>query len=70
MLKHLFLNVALEQYGHDQETMTQLLEKGKAEDIDAELTKAMLAEGEPVSKIAKWTGLSEAEMQHDSNLQM
>ena len=46
-------------------TMTQLLEKGIEKGIEkgkAEVTKAMLAEGDPTSKIAKVTGLSEAEI--------
>ena len=42
-------------------TMTQLLEKG-IEKGKAEVTKAMLAEGEPISKITRWTGLSEEEI--------
>ena len=46
-------------------TMTQLLErgmeKGKAEGI-AEVAKVMLMEGDPISKIAKVTSLSEVEI--------
>ena len=42
-------------------TMTQLLEKGRAEER-AEVAKAMLMEGDPISKISKVTGLLEVEI--------
>ena len=43
------------------EAKAEGIEKGKAEE-KAEVTKAMLIEGDPTSKIAKVTGLSEAEI--------
>ena len=46
-------------------TMTQLLERGKAEGIAegiAKVAKVMLMEGDPISKIAKVTSLSEVEI--------
>ena len=61
LLKH----IPKEEENIMKSVMTQLLEKGKAEgkaEGMEKVTKAMLAEGEPVSKIAKWTGLSEAEI--------
>ena len=49
--------------------MTQLLEKGEEKGIEkgeekkaAEVTKTMLIEGDPIPKIARVTGLSEAQI--------
>ena len=48
-----------------KESLQKGLRKGRQEGIQArnlEIAKQMLQEGEPMEKIQKWTGLSEAEI--------
>ena len=63
--KELLKHIPKEEENIMKSVMTQLLEKGMEKDEEkkaAEVTKTMLIEGDPIPKIARVTGLSEAEI--------
>ena len=60
-LEELLKHIPKEEEHTMKSTMTQLLERGMEKGME-KVAKAMLIEGDPISKITKVTGLSEAEI--------